>query len=89
MPKHLNIHISGQVQGVFFREYARKKAQELGISGFVENLSDGRVYIEAEGEEENLKEFLNWCRKGPDSAEVERVEAKDGEIRNFKGFEIK
>jgi acylphosphatase len=51
MKKHFNIRISGRVQGVFFRASTKAKAEELGISGFVQNEPDGSVYIEAEGEE--------------------------------------
>jgi acylphosphatase len=60
----LNIKIFGQVQGVFFRGSAKQKAQDLGITGFVRNVL-GAVYIEAEGSEEALEQFLGWCRHGP------------------------
>lgn len=72
--KHLNIKISGQVQGVFFRHSARQKAKELGITGLARNEPDGTLYMEAEGEEEKLKIFLEWCFHGPPSAAVEKVD---------------
>ncbi len=88
--KHLNIKIYGQVQGVFFRHSAREKARELKVSGFARNEPDGAVYIEVEGEEENLEAFLAWCRKGPPSASVEKVEHEwSDELKHFRGFEIK
>ena len=74
MKKHLNIKIFGKVQGVFFRWSARLEADKLGITGCAENKSDGSVWIEAEGEEENLKKFLAWCQKGPPGAKVEKVD---------------
>jgi len=89
MIKHLNISISGRVQGVFFREFAKREAIRLGITGFVMNMSDGRLQIQAEGEENDLKEFLEWCKEGPEVAKVDSIDATEGEIIGFKKFEIK
>ncbi|KKU55742.1 MAG: acylphosphatase [Parcubacteria group bacterium GW2011_GWA1_47_11] len=89
MPKHLNILISGAVQGVFFRAHAKKKADELGITGFVMNQRDRRVYIEAEGPAGALQQLVDWCKEGPDSAEVSSVEIKEGKVVNFSDFQIK
>jgi len=89
MLKHLNIKIFGRVQGVFFRHSAKQKAEELNIKGFVRNEPDGTVYIEAEGEEENLKQFLDWCHQGPILASVKKVEFEfKSEIKNFSEFVI-
>ena len=87
MIKHFNISITGRVQGVGFRYSAKKQAESLGIAGLVRNESRG-VYIEAEGEEENLKEFIKWCRKGPLWSGVESVSVSEGEIKNLTGFNI-
>lgn len=73
MKKHLNISIYGKVQGVFFRATAKKEAEKLGIKILAENKPDGSVYIEAEGEEEKLDEFIKWCRIGPSLAEVQKI----------------
>lgn len=90
MKRHLNIRVSGRVQGVFFRHSAKQKAEELNITGFARNEDDGSVYIEAEGEEENLKEFLNWCYQGPPLALVEKADFEfHSEIKDFKNFVIK
>ena len=59
--------ISGRVQGVGFRHSARSNARYHGITGFVKNKPDGSVYIEAEGSRNQLDEFVEWCKKGPDS----------------------
>lgn len=56
--KHLNIKIYGQVQGVFFRASAKEEAEKLGVKIFPRNETDGSVFIEAEGEEEKLKKFV-------------------------------
>jgi len=86
--KHLNIKIYGQVQGVFFRDSTRKKAEELGVLGFVRNEPDNSVYIEAEGEEEKLKEFLAWCRDGSEWAKVSKVEYEEDKFKNFTEFVV-
>jgi acylphosphatase len=86
--KHYSIHIYGKVQGVFFRDSTRRKAHELELSGFVRNEPDGSVYIEAEGDEENLEIFKSWCHQGPPGANVERVEVIEGAIKNLEGFKI-
>lgn len=81
--------IYGRVQGVFFRKYAREKAQELNINGFVKNESDGTVYFEAEGEKENIERFKQWCSKGSPGAKVTKVETEDSVLKNYKNFQIK
>jgi len=80
--KQVHIFVSGTVQGVFYRHNARKKAKELGIKGWVRNLYDGRVEVTAEGEEEDLKKFIEWCKKGPELAFVENIEV---EWNDYKG----
>lgn len=86
MNKHLNIKVYGLVQRVFFRVTAKEQADKLGLTGFAQNLSDGSVYIEVEGEEKDLKKFLVWCKKGPANAQVEHLEIKKGPVKNFKEF---
>ena len=86
--KHFNIRVYGMVQGVFFRESARTHAHALDINGFARNESDGSVYIEVEGEEENLKQFVEWCHRGPERADVMRVEVEESELENLPPFEV-
>lgn len=69
--------ISGKVQGVFFRDSTRQKAESLGITGHAINLDDGRVEVLACGNEDALSELENWLNKGPASADVSRVERSD------------
>jgi acylphosphatase len=86
--KHLNIIITGKVQGVGFRETTKIIANQMMVTGFVRNEKDGSVYIEAEGEAIFLEEFVNWCHEGPDRSRVENVEVSDGEVKNYRNFEI-
>ena len=86
MQKHFNIKIFGKVQGVFFRQTTKEKARALGIKGFVRNETDGSVYIEAEGEEEILNKFIEWCKVGPSQARVEKIEITESALKNFTSF---
>ena len=89
MTKNLKMKITGDVQGVGFRDAAYWRARKAYISGFVMNEADGSVYIEAEGEEETLKDFLSWCRKGPITAKVTAVKARwSSSHGKFTGFRV-
>ena len=83
------IKVYGKVQGVSFRHYTNRKANELGLFGFVKNMNDGSVYIEAEGEEEKINELIKWCKHGPSMAKVERVVVGENKMLGFKIFEIR
>ncbi|RDV11794.1 acylphosphatase [Pontibacter diazotrophicus] len=88
--KHISIQVYGKVHGVFFRASTKEKAQELGITGFVQNEEDGTVYIEAEGDPAALKQLEQWAHEGPRRAQVERVEVKEMEsLAGFKEFKVK
>jgi len=86
--KHLTIHIYGHVQGVFFRAHTQELARELGVRGYIRNEPDGSVHIEAEGDEASLKEFVEWCHKGPPSARVTRLQSHEGVLEGYGDFEI-
>jgi acylphosphatase len=88
MKKHVNFHIAGKVQGVGFRFSCMEAAYKYNVRGFVKNRSDRSVYIEAEGEEEDLEKFRQWCRKGPLWARVNQFREEPGELKNFESFEI-
>ena len=88
----LNVHviISGRVQGVWFRANTKQKAEQLGLTGWVRNTSDGCVEAVFEGEERLIKEMIEWCNKGPSLAKVEKVEVKNQNlIEGFDGFSIR
>ncbi len=82
--------IRGDVQGVGLRWTARARALDLGLTGFVRNLPDGRVEVVAEGPERALSAFRTFCERGPDGARVTGVEVSDGTATGeFDGFEIR
>lgn len=86
--KHLNITVSGVVQGVFFRASTKAQANQLAITGFVRNQPDGSVYLEAEGDEANLKILLDWLELGPANAQVDKVDVEEDSVRDFADFDI-
>ena len=88
MVKHFKIKITGRVQGVWYRGSMQKKARGLNLTGFTRNVKDGSVYAEAEGEESILNELIDWCKKGPELAIVERVEVEEGAIVGYSSFDI-
>ncbi len=84
------VYVSGNVQGVGFRYFTRRVARELGVRGYVKNLSDGRVYIYAVGDEIMLDKFMSAINRGPPMAIVRKVEVREVEIdESFDGFEVR
>ncbi len=80
--------VSGKVQGVFFRDSTRTRAQELGITGWVRNDIEGHVECIAFGTPEQMTMFEAWLWMGPRKAEVKSVIAEIIPVENIDGFEI-
>jgi acylphosphatase len=82
-----HIIISGKVQGVFFRKYAKQKADELKLTGWVKNTEEGNVELFAQGNENKIEALIQWCHQGSPKAEVESVEVKqanaDADLKQF------
>ena len=77
------------MQGVGFRYSARHEAEKLDLAGLARNEEDESVYIEAEGDEDNLKAFLDWCKQGPWFAKVDRIkEDWSDNLKEYSSFEI-
>ena len=89
MKCHKKVVIRGRVQGVWFRKYAKDKADGFGLSGYVKNEFDGTVYIEVSGENEQVNTFIQWCHAGPPLAHVETVEVNENDVHHKDGFSIK
>jgi len=86
--KTISIHIIGKVQGVFYRKWAKGKADELGLKGWVRNEKNGSVYAEVSGENKTVQTFIDLCRKGPERAVVTDIEVKEISLQYFKDFRI-
>ena len=82
------IRVTGKVQGVGFRWSAATRARSLGIMGFIKNLPDGDVYIEAEGPGEQLNTFVEWCKQGPGFSFVESLNVDSFPPVNYVDFRI-
>jgi len=86
----MTVRISGDVQGVGYRAYARRRAQMLGLRGYARNLADGAVEVVAEGPRDSLEHLLIVLRRGPASAEVTDARAIWSEpTGEFSAFSIR
>lgn len=91
MTEKVRVHaiISGRVQGVCYRMETMRAAERIGVSGWVKNCHDGTVEAVFEGQKEKLETILDWCRKGPDMAQVTDVDVRWEDYRDeIKGFSI-
>ena len=84
------IRVYGLVQGVHFRSHTKQKADELGIKGWVQNCKQRKdsVKILAEGKEDAMKKFIEWCHEGPEGAEVTEVKITDTKEEKWNSFAI-
>jgi len=86
MMKTVSIIVSGKVQGVWYRQSAKEKATELGVTGNVRNQPDGSVAIVATGLTNQLDQFIEWCHQGPPRAHVTHVEVTELPHQSFDRF---
>lgn len=90
MSKRVHLIISGEVQGVSFRYYTKEHADNLGVKGYVRNLPEGKLGVVIEGEKDAVNKLVEWCKKGPSSANVNNIEIKEEKPTNeFKQFEVR
>lgn len=80
--------VSGQVQGVYFRDHARRRAQALHLTGWVRNLRDGRVETIACGELAAIEQWIHWLHQGSPKAKVSAVEWQEITPQHFPDFSI-
>lgn len=87
--KHAHIFVSGVVQGVSYRRFACTRAKDLGITGFVRNIADGRVEVLAEGDEKNVDELIKKLKEGPKGAKVKNMQVTwERHKGSYSSFEI-
>lgn len=85
----VHLLISGKVQGVFFRDSARKMAQQLRITGWIKNRRDEKVEAVISGEEQAIKNFIKWAKNGPEKAKVDNVIVSKQPTVIFENFQIR
>ena len=87
--KRVHIYVSGKVQGVFFRAETQRTATNHKLTGWVRNMSDGRVEALLEGEDTDVDKMIAWCKTGPPAARVDHVEfIEEPYTGNLRGFNI-
>lgn len=81
--------VSGRVQGVSYRASTAKKAGQLGLVGWVRNLANGSVELEAEGTKPAIDALIEWCKQGPPAAQVDQVSVEELAPTGGDGFDIR
>lgn len=91
MKDRLSIHgfVSGRVQGVYFRRFTRQQALQLGLTGWVRNLNDGRVEFTASGSKAGIKAFLAALATGPAGSSVAQLDSEEIDWQAFSEFDIR
>ena len=88
MIKNYRIQVLGIVQGVWFRKYTKEAAIGFNLTGRVRNDADGSVFVIAEGQEPDLRSFIEWLHKGSPMSHVQQVLFEEGDIEGFNDFQI-
>ena len=88
-PTGRRLTVQGRVQGVNFRAVTQRRAQELGVTGWVANQADGTVAVHAEGDPDALDALVAWLHEGPAGASVERVDQADAQPEGIAGFAVR
>ena len=83
-----HVVVTGHVQGVFFRETARRRAQSAGVTGWVRNRPDGAVEAVFEGEREAVERLVEFCRAGPRGAHVDWVDVAAENPEGLRDFDV-
>jgi len=89
MIKHLDILIKGNLRHRAYALLTMIEAEKSGIRGFVCYTENNGLFIESEGENHEIDEFLTWCKNGIDNSDVIEISTAPGPLKNFKDFEIK
>jgi acylphosphatase len=84
----IKIKVTGRVQGVFYRQSAKEKADSLGIKGTIRNCEDDSVEIIATGSKDQLDKLVAWCKSGPPRAVVSNIATQQLSLQEFNNFSI-
>lgn len=88
--KQARILIEGRLQGMQFRLQTQKQAQRLSLVGFIRNLSDGRIEIEVQGNEDNIEKLLKWCQEEPHSSQIRSIMYRlDEPAKHYTDFSVR
>lgn len=87
LARHLRVH--GRVQGVNFRYSCRRRAQDLGLRGWVRNLPDGTVEVHVQGPARAVRDLVDWAHEGPRNALVSKVEDDQADWQELESFDVR
>ena len=88
--KRIHARVTGKVQGVFYRASTREVAQRLGLTGWVMNMPDGSVELEAQGPEDKVETLIEWLHKGPPHSRVTGVDSREIPLeKGEREFEVR
>ena len=88
-PVRSRVVVRGNVQGVFFRDSARREAEARGVAGWITNRPDGAVEAVFEGDPDAVAALVEFCRRGPRGADVESVDESSEEPEGLSGFQVR
>jgi acylphosphatase len=90
MATQVRILLEGRFQGLNFRYSTQERAKELEVVGFVRTLSDGRLEIEAQGEQKNLEALLEWCQQEPHGNQIKNILFRYDEVdKSYADFSVR
>jgi acylphosphatase len=89
MAQRRRVTAHGRVQGVFFRDSTRREAERRGVAGWVRNTGEGTVEAVFEGDADAVERMVEFCRRGPGSADVADLEVRDEEPEGISGFRVR
>ncbi len=89
MQARKRVIVRGRVQGVFFRDTTRQRAEAAGVAGWVRNTPEGTVEAVFEGEPEAVEQMVEFCRRGPGRSEVTGIDAEEEQPEGLSGFEVR
>jgi len=86
--KGIHAFVEGRVQGVWYRDFTKRLAQEMGVTGWVKNIDDGRVELKAFGHDELLSRFTEKLHEGPPAADVTTIVITEISVERFESFDV-
>ena len=88
MKKSVRIHLTGNMQSMFFKQYMKETADKCKVNGFLRNLESGKVEIFAEGNIDDVNSFIELCKVGPKFVTIRNFEIKDEKFQDLKDFKV-
>lgn len=88
MKKSVRIFVTGSIQPIFFNQFIKNNADELGVRGFIRKLEDGRIEMFIEGDMDSVNKMIPICKRGPPHSVIRKAEEKEERFQDFKEFRV-